>query len=332
MLFTLLGPLRVDAGAGAAPGGARLRVLLAALLLQANTPVAAEALAEAVWDGSPPTGAADTLRSYVQRLRRTLGPEAGARIVTRAPGYLMNVSESELDVRRFETLCQQASSLFGAGAWDQAAATAARALDLWRGAPLLDVPSQCLRDAFVPRLERLRVQAIEERIEADLHLGRHESLVPGLYDVLAEYPLHERLHAQLMLALSRSGRQAEALEVYRETRRVLIEELGVEPGAKLRAVHAQILSGEVESAAAEPEQVQAKRVVTAAAPRQLPAAPRNFTGRHAELDAMLKLIGPRRRVRAPGGAAVVSAINGMAGIGKTALQYFPEGILGEFGA
>ena len=340
MLFSLLGPMRVDAAAGAAPGGARLRVLLAALLLHANTPVAAEALAEAVWDGSPPAGAVDTLRSYVQRLRRTLGPEAGARIATRAPGYLINVSESELDVRQFEALCNQASSLLGGGAWDQAAAAAARALELWRGVPLLDVPSQGLRDAFVPRLERLRVRALEERIEADLHLGRHESLVPELYDVLADHPLHERLHAQLMLALARCGRQAEALAVYRETRRVLIAELGIEPGTELRIVHARILAGEVESAAPQsepqPKPVQAKAAVAAVVPRQLPAAPRNFTGRHAELEAVVRLVGGRDRGLAPGGAVVISAIDGMAGIGKTALAVhaahrlapqFPDGQL-----
>jgi DNA-binding SARP family transcriptional activator len=180
--FALLGPLVVtdDSGQQASPGGSRIRVLLAALLLQAGTPVSAESLAEAVWDGRPPPGAIQTLRSYVGRLRRTLGPQGGASIEAHPPGYLIRLEGSELDLLEFEAQCREAAAAVRSGAWGQASAKVARALELWRGTPLLDVPSQPLHDEIVPRLEQLRVQALEDQAEAGLHLGRHQQLVPQL--------------------------------------------------------------------------------------------------------------------------------------------------------
>lgn len=244
MQFALLGSLVVTRGCERlAVGGARLRVLLATLLLHANQPVSCDALAEAVWDGTPPSGAAVTLRGHVLRLRRALGPEAETRITALAPGYLIQVADSELDVQVFETLCQTSGAAIPAGRWTGASAAAAQALALWRGTPLADVPCQALRDAWVPRLEQARVQALEWRIEADLSLGRHDRVVPELRDLTRSHPLRERFHALLMAALAETGRQAEALAAYHDARRVLIEQLGIEPGPELRDLHQRILSG-----------------------------------------------------------------------------------------
>src|SRR5580693_6017178 len=155
MRFSLLGPLVVadSVGSPIALGGPRLRVLLAALLLRTGIPVPAGELAEVVWDGSPPPRAVSTLRSYVRRLRRTLGDD-GARIVASGPGYLIRVARVELDVQEFEAFCRDARVALQAGEWVDAAGAAARALRLWRAPPLLDVPSEALRCEFVPGLER----------------------------------------------------------------------------------------------------------------------------------------------------------------------------------
>jgi DNA-binding SARP family transcriptional activator len=342
MRFALLGPLLVDDGAGdlVTLSGPRLRVLLAALLLQANVPVSAEALAEAVWDGEPPPGAAETLRSYVRRLRRVLGPEAGARIVARSPGYLVRVEPAELDVVEFEASCTDASAALRKRAWAEASAAAARALLLWRGAPLLDVASQMLHAEFVPRLGQMRVQALEDRAEADLWLGHDDRLVPRLRDLTAQYPMRERFHVQLMLALARTGRRAEALDAYRQARRVLAEELGIDPGAELRQLQERILAGDA-SLITAPTAPEAAHPAPAAAsiPRQLPAAVRSFVGRQAESGMLHDLAGQGGEggeAAGSGGVVVISAINGMAGVGKTALAVhaahrrageFPDGQL-----
>src|ERR1035441_7257678 len=157
--FALLGTLTLAGGAGdpVVVSGARQRALLASLLLSANVPVSPDALAEAVWDGSPPPGAPATLRSHIRRLRQALGPQAGARIKACDPGYLISVQEPELDVLRFEAACADAGAARRAARWPEASAAAARAVELWRGTPLLDVPSQVLCDRFVPGLEQLRL-------------------------------------------------------------------------------------------------------------------------------------------------------------------------------
>ena len=321
MRFGLLGPLTLvgDAGEAVPVDGARLRVLLAALLLRANTAVSAEELAEAVWDRDPPAGAARTLRSHVGRLRRLLGPEGG-RVVARAPGYLIQVEPAELDVLEFERLCHAAGASLHERSWRSAEDTAARALRLWRGEPLADVASQMLRDGVLPWLERLRIQLLEDRAEAGLRLGRHERLVADLRETVATHPLRERLRGQLMLALHRSGRQAEALAAYQDARRLLVAELGIEPGPYLRGLHERILADEVDTEV--PPAPRGSVLGTAPAsvtPRQLPTAAGCFTGRRDELEHIIGLLDSSRSVDVPGTAVVISAIDGMAGVGKTAL-------------
>jgi DNA-binding SARP family transcriptional activator/Tfp pilus assembly protein PilF len=335
--FGLIGPLAVVADTGdevhvAAP---RQRVLLAALLLQANQPVSGDSLAEAVWDQAPPPGYATTLRSYVLRLRHALGPEAAARLVTRSPGYLLQVCEDELDVSRFEALCGRTRTALHTGAWAEASATASQALALWRAAPLTDVPSQLLRAAWLPRLEELRLQAFEGRVEAEIQLGHHEPLLPELRELTAQYALRENLHAALVRALAGAGQRAQALAAYQQARRVLVDELGIEPGPKLRAAQQQALATDREptpvgAAGAAGDTAPAVRPLAPA--RQLPPAIRQFAGRTQEL-AVLSALADQA---ASGNAAVVCAISGTAGVGKTALAVhwahqvadrFPDGQL-----
>ena len=345
MRFALLGPLTVSdpAGAQLTVPGPRQRVLLAVLLLHANRPVPADVLAELVWDGQPPAGYAVTLRSHVRRLRRTLGPGA-AQLWTREPGYLIQLAEADLDVLQFEALCQDAAAALRAARWPAASGAAGQALRLWRAEPLLDVPSQVLRDEFVPRLEQLRLQAFEDRIEADLQLGQHVRLVPQLYELTAQYPLREHLHAQLMRALAHSGRQAEALQAYQDARRGLIEELGIEPGPELRGWHERILAGQAgpvrtttapaPEPAAEASRLPPSGTAATQPPRMLPAAVPHFSGRAAELGQLTRLL-DRRGGRAQD-TTLISVIHGTAGVGKTTLAVrwahqvadrFPDGQL-----
>jgi DNA-binding SARP family transcriptional activator len=299
----------------------RLRTLLAALLVHANRVVAVPELAEIVWDGAPSAEAASTLRTYILRLRRALGLATGARIETLDPGYLCRVGEGELDVLAFEVLCRDAGAAVRAGGWARAVDAAQVALGLWRGAPLLDVPSQVLRDGCVPRLEQLRLQLLEDHTEARLRLGGYEQLAPELRELAGTHPLRERFHAQLMTALACSGRRAEALEAYRDARQALVEQLGVEPGPELRELHHRILAGEDARAwnpSAHRPSASAPGAAGGVGPRQLPAAPGHFVGRHAELE-VLTALPDRAGPAGVGGTVVISAIDGMTGIGKTAL-------------
>jgi DNA-binding SARP family transcriptional activator len=332
MWLAILGPLLVHDGETQVdvPKG-RLRVLLAALLMHAGNPVAADALAEMVWDGSPPSGAAVTLRSHVLRLRRVLGPRVGARLVTRYPGYLLRAEEDEVDVLQFRGLCRDGGAALREGAWARADVLLDKALGLWRGIPLADVPSELLLREEVPGLEEMRLQAEEWRADAALHLGRHDELVAGLQSLTAKHPLRERLHAQLMLALYRCGRQAEALAAYQHARHVLIDEVGTEPGPELRQLHQQVLSANPALATPEPAPAPPAKITV---PRELPIGVRSFIGRSGELLELTKML-DESGAETPG-TVVISAIGGTAGVGKTALALnwahqvadrFPDGQL-----
>ena len=331
MRFGVLGPLLVIAGQSGEPdtiSAARLRALLAVLLWRANQPVPADELADLVWDGAPPAGAVEATRALVMRLRRGLDQRAAARIVTRPGGYAIEVSDGELDAFQFEALTQEAGTAVRAGQWAQAARSAAQALGLWRGTPLVDVPSHLLRDRWVPRLDQLHMQALQWRIEGDLHEGRHEQLIGELGELTAQHPLREHFHGQLMLALSRSGRQAEALAAYQRARDVLAAELGVEPGPVLRDLHQRILAADPSLTVTEPTRAAADD--QQAVPRELPRAVPGFTGRLAEVDALNRLIDEPGE-QAPG-TVVISTIGGTAGVGKTALAvHWAHQVAGRFG-
>ena len=239
--FRVLGPLEVVAdGDPVRLGGPRQRATLAILLLNANRVVPVERLADDLYAGRPPVSAVTQVQRQVSELRRALG--SAAAIETRPPGYTLRVRDDDFDLARFERLtaeAERARSRDDAGA---AAALLREALDLWRGPPLADLAYESFAAAACERLEELRLAALEERIDADLSLGRHATLVAELEALVTEHPLRERLRGQQMLALYRSGRQAEALEAYRATRHSLVESFGVEPSAPLQALERAILT------------------------------------------------------------------------------------------
>lgn len=238
--FAVLGPLQVRSDGVRLPlGGRKQRILLGMLVCSANEPVAAERLIEALWDLAPPPSAEKNLRVYIYHLRRLLGSED--RIAWRAPGYALAVRPGELDSQVFEEMAHAGQRALSREALAEGADRFRRALQVWRGpalAGLLDIEQ--LRVAAV-RLEELRLEVMERKITTELTLGRHAELVGELRVLAAEYPFRETLQGLLMTALYRSGRRAEALEVYAGVRRTLVAELGVEPGTDLRQVHASIL-------------------------------------------------------------------------------------------
>jgi DNA-binding SARP family transcriptional activator/tetratricopeptide (TPR) repeat protein len=339
MWIGLLGPLvvRVDTEAVAVPA-ARQRALLAILAVRAGKLVPTDELAEILWDGMPPGRAADTIRNYVKRLRFRLGP-AESRIVTGRPsGYLLDVADDDVDLQVFARLCRDGGSALRARNWEKAFGGLGEALGLWRGVPFADAGCERVQREQVRPLTELRLQAAEWRAEAGLALGRHAEMAGELAAWCAAEPLRERLAALQLLALYRSGRQADALAVYRQARRALVDELGVEPGEELRRLHQRVLARDPALAAAqEPDAVPigaGSARAAGAVPRQLPAAVARFAGRRGELSVLAGLA--QRASSGADGTVVISAIGGTAGVGKTALAVhaahqvaglFPDGQL-----
>jgi predicted ATPase/DNA-binding SARP family transcriptional activator len=240
LVFRMLGPLEVERhGRPINLGGAQQRALLAQLLLAGGQPVAADRLIEGLWGERLPDAPRKRLQVVVARLRKALGEAALE--TTPAGGYRLALDGAELDAQRFAELLEAGREALAAGRADQAASLLRDALALWRGPPLADVAYEAFAQADVTRLEELRLAAVEERIEAELARGRHREVIPELEALIAEQPLRERLRGQLMLALHRAGRRPDALEVYRDTRRMLADELGLEPSPELRRLEQAIL-------------------------------------------------------------------------------------------
>lgn len=241
--FRLLGPLEVRADGGRVPvDGPRQKALLALLLLHANEVVARDRLIEELW-ARPPESAENALHRVVSQLRKQLaaGSASATPLVTRPPGYVLEADLEALDVHRFERLFAEGRTALRSDDAERAAALLRDALALWRGPALADLADLEFAHAEAARLEELRLQALEERLEADLRLGKASELVPELEALVAREPLRERLREQLMLALYRAGRQADALTAYREARRHLVAELGIEPGPRLQELEQAIL-------------------------------------------------------------------------------------------
>ncbi|MCA1654928.1 MAG: AAA family ATPase, partial [Pseudonocardiaceae bacterium] len=297
------------------------RVVLATLLLRANQTVTIDELIDRLWRDDVPQNARGTVQKYVMRLRRHLGRHGfggdGTQtgIHTQPGGYRLELHPGQSDLEAFRSLIDDAARAATDGDTAAEADRLRDALALWRGVPpLADVPSDAIRQQDVPQLVEQYLQALEWRIAADLALGRHSELAGELVGLIRTYPLRERFWAQWMRALYRAGRQAEALEAYREVKGLLADELGVDPGAELHSAHQEVLNGEaVDGTAAtsrnapEPEQV--------CHPAQLPMTASTFVGRHAEIARVTRALLVRRR----GGPPPLIVITGPPGVGKTAL-------------
>jgi DNA-binding SARP family transcriptional activator len=245
MRYDILGPLRLTGARGSTYIGARkVETLLAALLIRSGHVVASNRLQEEIWGGSPPRRAAAATHVYVSQLRKILAPAGGgpSPIVTRPAGYVLQLgSDDQTDLHEFEGRVRQGRTQLDEGRYEAACASLKSALEMWRGPALVGVSGGPMIGAFVSYLEDARVQCYEMLMEAQLTMGRHRELVARLQELITEYPLSEVFYRQLMLALYRSERQAEALMVYDSARRVLNEELGLEPGQPLRELQRAIL-------------------------------------------------------------------------------------------
>ena len=328
MEFRILGSVEVaDDGVTKDLGGLRERTLLARLLLSAGQVVSADRLAEDLWAGQPPPQCMATLRVYISRLRRALGP-ASAALLTQPPGYRMVISPGELDASRFGGLVAAGREDLAAGRPGAAAAKLRAALGLWRGLPLSDVADFSFAQAEVARLAEARLAAVEDLVEADLACGRHAAVTSELDGLVATHPLRERLCGQRMLALYRCGRQAEALAAYTELRARLAEELGIDPNPALHRLHEAILRQEPGLDWAVPQEPVAQEPVPqepvpqglvppdgAAQPgavragSRLPAETTSFIGRESELATIDDLLGLSRLL----------TLTGPSGSGKTRL-------------
>ena len=281
MDFRILGPLEVDEAGRAIPiVSGRQRALLAILLVHANRPVSTDRLIDELWGEHPPASVRKGLQVLVSRLRKTLG-KGSARLATQPDGYLLHVEPGELDLDRCERLGRQGREALARGDCRPAAEQLREALGLWRGPPLAEFAFESFAQAEIGRLEELRLALLEDRIDADLACGTHATLVGELEALVAEHPLRERLRRQLILALYRSGRQADALEAYREARTVLDEELGLEPTPALRELEHAILTHDPSLRAPTPPRPSVSR---------LPVPPTPTLGRDDDRRAIAELL------------------------------------------
>jgi DNA-binding SARP family transcriptional activator len=239
--FGLLGPLEARSGNDPLPlGGAKPRALLALLLLNVNEVVSSDRLIDELWGAEPPSTVATALHVHVSQLRKALKADREL-LLTRGPGYVLRLERDQLDLSRFERLAAEGERALADGDPASAARSFGAALDLWRGPPLTDLANEPFAQVPILRLEELRLRVLEARADAELALGHHAALIPEVETLVVQHPLRERLWGQLMTALYRSGRQADALETYRRARRRLVDELGIEPSPALQGLQSAIL-------------------------------------------------------------------------------------------
>ncbi|NUQ95243.1 MAG: AfsR family transcriptional regulator, partial [Streptomyces sp.] len=325
--FGVLGPVRARRGSEQlSTGSPQQRALLAALLLREGRTATAGELIDAVWGEEPPSQALAALRTYASRLRKVLDPGV---LVSESGGYAVRgLAEGALDLAVAQDLAAEAEKAKSAGDLCHARELLGRALALWDGEALAGVPGP-YAEAQRVRLEEWRLQLLESRLDMDLEQGCHAEAVSELTALTAAHPLRERLRELLMLALYRSGRQAEALAVYADTRRLLADELGVDPRPGLRELQQRILRAD--PGLAEPPSPQAEPAAAPVRPAQLPATVPDFTGRAAFVQELGEVLSS-----AEGRVMAVSALAGIGGVGKTTLAVhvahqartsFPDGQL-----
>ncbi len=324
--FAVLGPVRAWRDGEPVPTGSpQQRALLAALLLRGGRTATASELIDALWGEESPSQALAAVRTYASRLRKALGPKV---LVSESGGYALRTSAAALDVATAQELGAEAEKLRAAGDRAGARDRLAEALDLWDGEVLASVPGP-YAETQRTRLEEWRLTLLETRLDIDLEVGAHAEAVSELTALTAAHPLRERLRELLMLALYRSGRQAEALAVYADTRRLLADELGVDPTPELSRLQQRILQADAELA--RPVEEAAPAAAPVARPAQLPATVPDFTGR----SAFVRELGDRLAT-AEGHVMAVSALAGIGGVGKTTLAvhvahearpHFPDGQL-----
>jgi DNA-binding SARP family transcriptional activator len=330
MDFRVLGPIEARRGDVRIPlSGSKVHTVLAALLLARGRVVSDSRLTSLLWGWEPPATAGAQIYTYMSRLRKRLGDDV--EIIRRPPGYLLVAEDSRIDLLEFEQLEQEGRAALAARRYEDAARLLDRALTLWHG-PALSNATHYLRDMELPQLAEGRTQALEARIEADLALGRHEQVVAELTGLVARFPVREQLRAQLMTALYRSGRQADALHVYHDARGVLADQLGVDPGAALDATYQAVLTGSI-GLESPPLIALHEGFRAVSAPAMLPPDVEDFAGRADEVAALRAVLEPDD---SPGWRPRRCLVTGMAGIGKTALAvhaahlgaaHYPDGQL-----
>ncbi|KAF4405126.1 MULTISPECIES: BTAD domain-containing putative transcriptional regulator [Streptomyces] len=330
LYFTVLGPVRIRRGDEQLPTGSpQQRALLAALLLRQGRTATASELVDALWGEEPPDAALAALRTYASRLRKSFGPDASTTLLSESGGYALRTRDGMFDLAIAEEYVHKAEKARHNGDRRSARDLLGAALGLWDGEPLAGVPGP-YAETQRNRLAEWRLQLLESRLDLDLETGAHAEAVSELTALTAAHPLRERLRGQLMLALYRSGRQAEALAVYADTRRLLADELGVDPSTELKELHQGILQGDA-GLAVPSEGPTGESALTLVRPAQLPATVSDFTGRAAFVNELSDQL-----ATAEGRVMAVSAVAGIGGVGKTTLAVhvahaardrFPDGQL-----